>query len=95
MHQLEDFERAVGSIDHIYILECPVDVCVGRLLPRARLDDKLDNINARFATYRAKTGAVIKIFEERNAVTSLDATKSLDEVSQELEGYVSKFVGQR
>jgi adenylate kinase len=58
------------------------DVCGGRLV--ARDDDTPDALKARLADYHEKTRPIIELFERKEFVVHIDATKSVDEVHAEI-----------
>ncbi len=58
------------------------DVCGGRLV--ARPDDRPDALARRLADYHDKTAPVIELFERKEFVVHVDATRSRDEVFAEI-----------
>ncbi|MBY0228631.1 MAG: nucleoside monophosphate kinase [Gemmataceae bacterium] len=58
------------------------DVCGGALVARA--DDKPDAIQARLRDYRTKTEPTLQMFRKRGLVVEVDATRSAEEVYQDL-----------
>ena len=53
-------------------------MCGGKLV--ARPDDNPEALAQRLADYHAKTAPVIELFERKEFVVTIDATKSKDEV---------------
>jgi adenylate kinase len=60
--------------------EC--DACQGRLVPRD--DDTPEALAARLADYHAKTRPIIDLFERKEFVAHVDATRSIEEVHEEI-----------
>ena len=60
------------------------DVCGGRLV--ARPDDTPEALAQRLADYHAKTAPVITLFERKEYVAHVDATRSRDEVFADICG---------
>jgi adenylate kinase len=58
------------------------DVCGGRLVTRD--DDTPDALRARLADYHEKTRPIIELFERKEFVVNVDATRSVDEVQAEI-----------
>ncbi|MBK9178682.1 MAG: nucleoside monophosphate kinase [Acidimicrobiales bacterium] len=54
------------------------DVCGGRLEPRE--DDTGEALTARLRTYHDKTRPIIELFERKEFVARVDASRSIDEV---------------
>ena len=65
-------------IAHRPEVEDACDVCGGRLISRA--DDNPEALAQRLADYHAKTAPVIELFERKEFVVHVDATRSKDEV---------------
>jgi adenylate kinase len=58
------------------------DVCGGRLVPRP--DDTAEALAVRLADYHAKTRPIIELFERKEFVAHIDATRSVEEVSAQI-----------
>jgi adenylate kinase len=56
------------------------DVCGGRLVSRP--DDTPEALAARLRDYHEKTRPIIELFERKEFVAHIDATRSIDEVQQ-------------
>jgi adenylate kinase len=69
-------------IAHRPEIEDTCDVCGGRLV--ARPDDNPEALAHRLADYHAKTAPVIELFDRKEFVVAIDATKSIDEVFAEI-----------
>jgi adenylate kinase len=57
-------------------------VCGGRLVPRE--DDNPEALQRRLADYHAQTKPVIELFQRKEYVVTIDATRSKTEVFQEI-----------
>jgi len=69
-------------IAHRPDVEDRCDVCGGRLV--ARKDDNPEALAKRLADYHAKTRPVIEIFDRKERLVRVDATRSIDEVFAEI-----------
>merc|ERR1712098_436505 len=58
---------------------------------QGRTDDNEESLKKRFVTYENATMPIIKLFEEKNLVRTLDATKTPDEVYAEVEAIIKSF----
>ncbi|MCS7171103.1 MAG: adenylate kinase [Aquificaceae bacterium] len=58
------------------------DLCGGKLVQRE--DDKEEVIRKRFRVYKEQTEPLVEFYKERNRLTSLDATQSMEEVNRQL-----------
>jgi adenylate kinase len=65
-------------IAHRPAQEGTCDICGGKL--EARADDNPAALAVRVATYHEETKPVIEIFERKEFVAAIDATRSIDEV---------------
>jgi adenylate kinase len=65
-------------IAHRPEIEDTCDVCNGKLV--ARPDDNPEALAQRLADYHAKTAPVIELFERKEFVVTIDATRSKDDV---------------
>ena len=72
----------------VLFLECPEEVCIGRILERSktsgRSDDNIESLKKRFQTYINETLPVVNTYEELNKVRKIDATKGPEEVFESL-----------
>jgi UMP-CMP kinase len=71
----------------VLFLDCPQEVCEKRILDRGadgsgREDDIAGKLRNRFKKYKEESFPVIKYFEDRKLVRKVDASKSFDEVYQ-------------
>jgi adenylate kinase len=58
------------------------DVCGGRLVPRD--DDTPEALAARVRDYHEKTRPIVELFERKEFVVHVDATRAIPEVQQEI-----------
>jgi adenylate kinase len=58
------------------------DVCGGRLV--ARDDDTPEALAARLRDYHEKTSPIVELFERKEFVAHIDATKSVEDVQREI-----------
>jgi adenylate kinase len=58
------------------------DVCGGKLVTRD--DDTLEALAARLRDYHEKTTPIVELFERKEFVAHIDATRSIDEVQREI-----------
>jgi UMP-CMP kinase len=75
---------------------CFLQACVERCLGRGaagsgRSDDNMQSLQKRFNTYITETQPIIKYYEERNLVRTIDANTSPDEVFEEVKKVFENF----
>lgn len=58
------------------------DLCGGRLIQRE--DDKEEVIRKRFRVYKEQTQPLVAFYKEKNKLTSLDATQSVEEINRRI-----------
>ncbi|SHK37917.1 adenylate kinase [Thermocrinis minervae] len=79
-----------GAVYHIKFnppkVEGVCDICGGTLIQRE--DDKEDVVRRRLEVYRAQTKELIDFYKKRGILYSLDASKSMQEIYEELKGLV-------
>jgi len=75
----------------VLFLDCPEEVCVGRILERSktsgRSDDNIESLKKRFQTYINETLPVVNTYEKLDKVKNVDATKGPEEVFDSLKSY--------
>merc|ERR550519_2809239 len=97
---LTGWNEAMGdkvNLRGVLFFHCTQEICTARCLGRGaagsgRTDDNEESLRKRFVTYEEATMPIIKRFEEKNLVKTLDASKSPDEVYAEVEGIVKSFI---
>jgi UMP-CMP kinase len=98
-NNLEGWNKAVAqNVNLLFVLffECPREACVERCLGRGaagsgRSDDNMQSLQKRFNTYITETQPIIKYYEERNLVRTIDANTSPDEVFEEVKKVFENF----
>ena len=68
------------------------DVCGGQLVSRP--DDTPEALAVRLADYHAKTGPIIELFERKEFVAHIDATRSVEEVSAQIRARLGLTLGE-
>jgi len=87
------------KLSFVLLLDCPQEVCEKRILDRGaggsgRDDDVADKLGNRFKKYKEESFPVIEYFEAQKLVRKVDASKSFDEVYQEVRGFFQSSVQQ-
>ncbi|KAG8525410.1 bifunctional uridylate/adenylate kinase [Bacidia gigantensis] len=95
MDQALKFDESVCPSKFTLFFDCPEDVMTERLINRGktsgRADDNEESIRKRFKTFVETSMPVVEHFEKQGKVVKVMATKSPDEVYEE----VKKAMGQR
>lgn len=96
LDQAEAFESSVCVAKAMLFLDCPEEVMEKRLLGRAegRTDDNPATIQKRFKVYVQQTMPVIKSFEDNGRLRKVDATRTPDEVFEEVRKIVEDIEGE-
>ena len=89
VEELDSMIAATGhQLDAVLCLTVDEDAVVGRLLKRAeiegRADDTEDVIRRRLEIYREETAPLIKVYDGRGLVVSVDGMGEIDEVQQRI-----------
>jgi UMP-CMP kinase len=88
MDQALKFEESVCPSKFTLFFDCPEDVMQERLLNRGktsgRSDDNIESIKKRFKTFVETSMPVVEMYEKEKRVVTCDATKSPDEVYEEV-----------
>lgn len=88
LDQAHFFEETVCVSKLVLFLNCPEDIMLGRLLKRGetsgRDDDNIESIRKRFRTFEQTSMPVVREFEEKGKVISVQATGSVDEVYERI-----------
>lgn len=77
MDNVAEFERQLGPVRHMLLLECDEEEMRRRLRSRGRSDDTDEIIQKRFEGYRTQTQQVIDWFKERATILSAPQLKQL------------------
>jgi len=84
----ETLEKTDGGLDAVVQLVIETDAVVDRLLKRAedqgRSDDTEDVIRKRLAVYQEQTHPLVAVYARRGVLVSVDATGTVDEVSNRI-----------
>lgn len=87
--QAHFFEETVCVSKLVLFLVCPEEVMLGRLLKRGetsgRDDDNIESIRKRFRTFEQTSMPVVREFEEKGKVISVQATGSKEEVYERIQ----------
>ncbi|KAF6108031.1 cytidine/uridine monophosphate kinase 1 [Phyllostomus discolor] len=79
-----------GKADVAFVLffDCNNEICIERCLERGkssgRSDDNRESLEKRIQTYLQSTKPIIDLYEEMGKVKKIDASKSIDEVFDEV-----------
>lgn len=92
-NNLEGWNKEMGekvNLKFVLFFNCPLEVCTQRCLDRGaagsgRSDDNLESLKKRFDTYMNATMPIIEHYEEQDLVRKIDATRSPDEVFEDVE----------
>nr|ACO12338.1 UMP-CMP kinase [Lepeophtheirus salmonis] len=95
---VEEWKKSVGPIVNFRFLlffDCDEDTCVQRCLSRGaagsgRSDDNIESLKKRCATYLNSTLGVIQSYEKEQRVKRIDATRSVDEVFEDVQKIFSE-----
>jgi UMP-CMP kinase len=82
-----------SNIINLLHFECPEEIMAQRLLGRSenRLDDNIESINKRFATYKLQTIPIVEEFEKMNKSIRVDSSQPLDVVEETLSALFTKL----
>lgn len=89
-------------VDRVFYLDTPEDICWLRINDRIktalkegrsqRRDDREELIRERFMAYNKTIGPILAAYEGEGLVTIIDNRKSIEEVSAEMEGKLTRWV---
>ena len=89
---LDGWNKAMGdkvNLKFVLNFECGQDACIQRCLERGatsgRSDDNEESLKKRFATFTNATQPIIKHFDDKNMVKTINAERSVDEVWADVE----------
>ncbi len=74
---------------HVINLDSPDEVVVERLLARGRKDDTEATIRHRLQVYREQTAPLIEFYQDRNQLSYINGSLSVDEVKAQLKQAVA------
>ena len=72
------------EIDHVVMIDAPVDVLVARALNRGRKDDTEDVVRFRLDEYRAKTEPLVGHYRGLGLLREIDGNQIMDVVEQQI-----------
>lgn len=95
---LDGWNRQMGEkalVKGVLFFECSEEICVNRCLERGkqsgRSDDNEDTLKKRIATYNESTLPIIQYFDQLKMVKRIDASKTENEVYQEVEAALKEI----
>lgn len=88
LDQAGSFEKDVSDFEFVLFFDCPEEEMEKRLLERGktsgRSDDNMESIRKRFKTFVNTSMPVIQYYEAKGKVNRIDATKTIDEVTEQV-----------
>ncbi|KAL5011338.1 hypothetical protein ScPMuIL_009889 [Solemya velum] len=88
MKQVEEYEKLVGRVDLVFLLDCEEYYCTQRLLRRGaetgRPDDNIHAIAKRLASFKKNVLPVAKYYEDKGCLVVLDGDRDTSEVAYDL-----------
>ena len=95
MDQALKFEETVCPSKFTLFFDCPEDVMQERLINRGktsgRADDNAESIKKRFKTFVETSMPVVEYFEKQGKVIKIPATKSADQVYEEVKKRIGEW----
>jgi len=96
---LQGWNKQMGekvNLQCVLFFDCSEEICTARCLSRGaagsgRSDDNEESLKKRFVTYQQATMPIIKHYQEKDLVKTLDASKSPDEVYSVVESILKTF----
>uniref|UniRef100_H0XPB7 Cytidine/uridine monophosphate kinase 1 n=1 Tax=Otolemur garnettii TaxID=30611 RepID=H0XPB7_OTOGA len=77
-----------ADVSFVLFFDCDNEICIERCLERGkssgRSDDNRESLEKRIQTYLQSTKPIIDLYEEMGKVRKIDASKSVDEVFDEV-----------
>ncbi|KAJ3326342.1 hypothetical protein HDV06_000218 [Boothiomyces sp. JEL0866] len=87
LDQAADFEKLIGPCRAVLAYDCPLSLLEKRLLERGktsgRLDDNLDTIKKRFATFKEQSLPVIQHYKQKGKAVEISSAAEIHEVYEE------------
>uniref|UniRef100_A0A1W7R9B7 UMP-CMP kinase n=1 Tax=Hadrurus spadix TaxID=141984 RepID=A0A1W7R9B7_9SCOR len=95
---LQGWNREMGehsNVKFVLFFDCTEEICIERCLNRGaegsgRSDDNPESLRKRFRTYNCQTMPVVQHYDDLGLVRKADATKSPDEVFEEVKTFFSE-----
>ncbi|KAL3872034.1 hypothetical protein ACJMK2_040003 [Sinanodonta woodiana] len=103
LRQVEEYDKLVGRVDFVFLLDCDEYYCTQRLLSRGNknghLEDNLAAISRRISFFKNNTLPVIKHYDDMGKVVVLDGDRDATEIafdlSQLFESQFAKHIKKR
>ena len=93
------FTRLQTSLSRIFILDVPDELCVNRLLQRAkeqdRSDDKASVIKRRLEEYHEKTLPLLEFYKDTDIYTMIDGTGTAEDVFNRIDAHITEELSRR
>lgn len=70
------------GLDHVVLFDIDEETIIQRMLDRGRADDTEETIRTRLEVYREQTEPLIELYEARGLVSRVDATGSVEEITE-------------
>ena len=92
----EMLTRKGRAIDHVIVLNVDEEALIERITARAaetggvRADDNAETLKNRLHVYKEQTAPVLPYFEAKNLLRNIDGMQAITEVTQAIEGILSK-----
>jgi len=92
---LDGWNAAMGEksdVRFVLFLNCPLKICEDRIMERAktsgRVDDNIEALRKRFATYEAETKPVIEHYRSISKLKEVDSTVSATQVAESVSAII-------
>lgn len=85
----ESSQGSKGTGLQVINLDAPDEVVVERLLARGRRDDNEETIRRRLQVYREETAPLIEFYHDRDQLSYINGSLSMDEVTVQLQQAVA------
>lgn len=93
----EHFEKSGTQLDLVLVLEVDREELIRRLMKRAaierRSDDNKQTIHSRLHVYETQTMPLLKYYEKRSLLRTIDGMQSQEAVFQEIQDAVNRMDG--
>ena len=73
-----------ASLDHVVMIDAPVDVLVERALKRGRKDDTEEVVRTRLEEYHSKTEPLVGHYRKLGLLREIDGNQSMEAVEQQI-----------
>jgi len=83
-----------ADVKFVLFFDCSNEVCIDRCLERGkssgRTDDNRESLEKRIQTYLQSTRPIIDLYEQQKKVRTIDASKDVDEVFEDVKSVFDK-----